>query len=508
MHADEWVVVDGALDLVKRNSFEPTQFSRPDHLEIQLSYLLYEAYAHLIHGTDPISLYASDPGLFTALSRLLIAGLGTLCIPVAYLAVATFGRWMPVTAAAMVAFFPPFVEHAHYATPDVPLVLVTFLVVWACVRYIESPRWKWLVLACASTAWGFTAKYPAALLGAVVAASVVTVAVRDRNWRRSLWHALSSPVLFVVCVFIASPVLLTNFAAVEAQLTGQNSTGHLGADGLGYFGKLGFYATNGLTSLGLILTVCALFGVLRLIRLRALHAIPLLAGGVLWLAISALTLHWDRWGIPMYVTPILLAAIGIPELARVLRRVKLSRRIATIVIAGVVGVAGLSLVLTSLATTARFVSEDSRSAALAYVNEHGITPEITVYEGYTPFLPGSSRTVFDEFELSDEGTLMPVAAVNGETPPHYLILSSIMSERFKAEARYANEQAFYTAVQNQFALVAEWEGAASAVASNPVELVNIPGQLVNAVRSITGSQLGGPTILIYEIPGAATAETP
>ena len=39
------MIVEGAIDMVKRHSFEPSFYYRPDHVEIQLSYLAYMAYA-------------------------------------------------------------------------------------------------------------------------------------------------------------------------------------------------------------------------------------------------------------------------------------------------------------------------------------------------------------------------------------------------------------------------------------------------------------------------------
>ncbi len=48
LHPDEGVIFDGAVDLANRNSFEPSVSWRPDHVEIQLSYLTYMAWSHLV----------------------------------------------------------------------------------------------------------------------------------------------------------------------------------------------------------------------------------------------------------------------------------------------------------------------------------------------------------------------------------------------------------------------------------------------------------------------------
>ena len=41
-----------------------------------------------------------------------------------------------------------------------------------------------------------------------------------------------------------------------------------------------------------------------------LQAVPLALGAFMWIVLSALPLHWERWGVPMYTSALLFAAIG------------------------------------------------------------------------------------------------------------------------------------------------------------------------------------------------------
>ena len=84
LNPDEWVIVSGALDLSARNSFEPSIFLRPDHLEIQLSYLAYTAYALIFTGTGVEAAYAADPGTFLLISRVITALFGTATVLLAF----------------------------------------------------------------------------------------------------------------------------------------------------------------------------------------------------------------------------------------------------------------------------------------------------------------------------------------------------------------------------------------------------------------------------------------
>ncbi|HEY5182048.1 MAG TPA: hypothetical protein VIJ07_20140, partial [Dermatophilaceae bacterium] len=138
LNSDEWVIVRGAIDMAKRHSFEPPYFFRPDHVEMQLSNLAYLAYSHLFHGSSPETVYASDPAPFILISRTITACFGVAMIVVAYLIGARFNRAIGVLTAFLVAFFPPFVDHSHFATPDVPLSFAFMIVILACMRYLTS----------------------------------------------------------------------------------------------------------------------------------------------------------------------------------------------------------------------------------------------------------------------------------------------------------------------------------------------------------------------------------
>ena len=53
LHPDEWVIVQGAIDMAKQHSFEPPYFLRPDHVEMQLSNLAYLAYSFTVPHPRP-----------------------------------------------------------------------------------------------------------------------------------------------------------------------------------------------------------------------------------------------------------------------------------------------------------------------------------------------------------------------------------------------------------------------------------------------------------------------
>lgn len=241
LHPDEWVIVDGAIDMAKRHSFEPKFFFRPDHVEIQLSYLAYEAYAHLFHGSSVESLYTTHSaplslgaGPFILISRTITACFGVAMIVVAYLIGKRFTRAIGVLAAFLVAFFPTYVDQSHFATPDVPLSLTLMIVILGCMRYLDSPSWGNLLLASLGVSVAIAIKYPGALGAIMIAITVIISAVRARAWSRIFVHGAAALAAVVGFLFAISPVLFTNIQVVVSAMTGEAGDTALGADGLGW----------------------------------------------------------------------------------------------------------------------------------------------------------------------------------------------------------------------------------------------------------------------------------
>ena len=493
LHADEWVVVEGAIDMAQRNSFEPPHFFRPDHLETQLSYLAFQAWSHLFGGGSPEVLFAVDPAPFYALARAVTAALGTASIVVAYFIGASFSRTTGLWAAFAVSFFPPFVENSRYATPDVPLVFAVLLVILGCVRYLQTESWPSLVLASAGVAVGVTAKYPALAATVTIAAAVVIASIRSRHLWRIPIRGLAAIGMTIGFTFALSPSLFTNFSAVRAQLLQQNSTGHLGADGLDWAGNAAFYATGFLNNAGVLVVLFALIGLVSAVLTRRWDMTPLLTGLVFWVAISALTLHWDRWGLPMYVTPLLFAAVGADAAWRWARQRGTIARVAV----GVLGALSLlSLLLASTAQLASALAADTRQTAAADLDARGIEADDTFYDGYTPFLTDGPRNLASELTVED-GVVQPR---EGMDPLPYVLTSSAMVSRYLNADSMPEEQSVYRAIR-ELEPDTVWSSIGTPPAS-PWEPVRI-WRSVEYLAKVIGGAHTGPELILYRMPGAA-----
>jgi 4-amino-4-deoxy-L-arabinose transferase-like glycosyltransferase len=493
MHPDEWVIFDGAVDMAKRSSFEPPFFFRPDHVEMQLSYITYVAYAHLFHGSSVESLFTLGSAPFILISRTITGCFGVAMIVVAYLIGKRFTRVIGILAALLVAFFPPYVDESHFATPDVPLSLALMIVILGCTRYLDSPTWGNLLLACLGVSVAIAIKYPGALGAIMIAITVITSAVRARAWSRILVHGAVALAAVVGFLFAISPVLFTNVQAVMSALTAEAGPG---ADDLGWSGNMGYYANTFATTVGFILLTCFALGVLWSVRLRLVESLPLWLGAVYWVILSGIPLHWPRWGLPMYLTPLLIAPIGAYYSFRYLLDMGTARWLRW----GALGLGALmttNLIVESVAATASYGSQDTRSVGAEYFALRGVVKTNTVFEGYTPLSPGVAKTIFDAFKVID-GRLVLSSTDHHRPRIHYIVVSSFMYGRYTADRKYAAQQKFYTTLNEQFRLLKTFDPVTPGKVS-VLEITSIWNTLDYVGRVARGG-LGGPTIKLYEIP--------
>lgn len=496
-HPDEPVIVEGAIDMVKRHSFEPSFYFRPDHVEIQLSYLAYMAYAHLFHSISPDSLYASDPAPFILISRTITACFGIAMIVVAYLIGKRFTPTIGVLMAFVVAFFPMYVDHSHLATPDVPLTLTLMVVILGCMRYLDSPSWGNLLLACLGVSVSIAIKYPGALGSIMIAITVIIRAVPDRAWSRLLVHAAGALAAVVGFLFAISPVLFTNFPVTVSTMMAQaRGIPPLGSEGLGWTGNMGFYAETFANTAGIILVLCFALGVVWSVRLRLVQSIPLWLGAIYWVILSDIPLHWSRWALPMYLTPLLIAPIGAHYSFRYLID-KGSARLLQWGAVGLGAVMATNLLVGSVAATTSYLSLDTRTVGKEYFAAHGVDKTNTVFEGYTPLLPGHFNLIFSAFKVID-GRLVLNSKGTGSSRIRYVTLSGNIKGRFKTDPKYVSERKFYAILKKQFPLLTTFDPLTRSDTTF-LEIPNIWNDL-GYVRQLVGGGLSGSTIELYEIP--------
>lgn len=497
VHADEWAIVDNAVDLARRHSFEPSFIDRPDHFEIKLNYLVDALYSRFRYGEPLDVAFANHPLDFYLLGRGISAVFGVACIGLAFLIVKRFNPVAGLIAAGLVALFAPMVQNSQYATPEMPQAFFTLLLIWLCIRYLEKPTAVLAALAGASVGAAVTIKYPAVITAVMVAAVVSVAATRLRSWKVFFGHGTAALASLFGAIVVISPVLLTDFGRVRRMILQQGNPVHLGADGLGWAGNVAFYATAFSTTAGVLLTMAALGGAIWCLRRRPVETLPLWTGAIYWLALSAVALHWPRWGIPMYLTPLLFAAIGIqvlfawawPLRPRGSKAAQIGLRFLLV---GAAGLLGLNQLISAMLATASAVATDSRVEGARFAETIGATKENSIFEGYTPLQPGAPGPVFRYFAVQDGRLHLSSKAPE---PTKFVILSSGMRSRYFAESKYATEQQTYRMIDKQLPLLRSISPVKVKVSI--LESVNI-GLQSSALWDFARGGFAGPQLTFYD----------
>ena len=150
---------------------------RPDHFEIKCNAILFNIYSYIAYG----QLASEHIFEFYAIARCFTAAWGILMIWVGYLVLEKIWRGTGLIGAFLIAFFPTFVTHSHYATPDIPLSTVFLIRIYYSFRYLEDGDKKSLALTCLFTAIACTIKYTGVVLCALIAAMVIYKSIEEKK---------------------------------------------------------------------------------------------------------------------------------------------------------------------------------------------------------------------------------------------------------------------------------------------------------------------------------------
>lgn len=513
LHPDEHAFIAPIVDMVSRHSWEATFYARPDQFEAKCLALPYLLLAKAVYGMPIAEAFKEHEFAFLLIARAYTAlfGAGLSVLAAAYVAKIVppsrsgLRRASQISAAFVIAFAAIFIEHSAYATSDIPLSFFILLFAFFCTSYLEGGRGIQAVLCAVTIGVGISIKYPAAILAIFLAAAVVfrVCAIERQPALRCIAkigkYAAACIFATALALFVIAPNLFTDCTSVMEAIAREARDTHLGADRLGFFGNLLFYAENLMRFFGLVSLPAALVGIIFLIKERSRSALTLLVGLLYWVCMSILSLHWVRWGMPVYVFYAVAVSIGLGEAMAMAWRLFESRadsavclgKVAGCIIYLIVGAFFLNVLLSGMAQTKYAVSPDTRVIALEYCRENGITKENSIYESYTPLCMSLGGAMMGDAFSLEEGHAVTASDDDAE----YFVSSSTYIERYRAEPeRYADMIAIYDDLLNMHEVVYEIDPAR--ISQDPFVLRNT---ILNAGYLASPLQPSGNTITILRI---------
>lgn len=490
-HPDETFVLTPVLQMTANRTLDAGIPYRPNLVLITINYLILNVASFAKFGESIATTYAGNELFFTYSSRVLTAIIGA-SVPVAAWIISRQGRLkFALPAALFTAFFPSYVVHSHYITPDVPLTFLTLLVMLLAINYAQSGNRKILVLATFAAALNTIEKYPGLISFSLIILSILYFewCKRTRFDREFFLSALKQTLvqsgLLLFFMYLIAPNLFIQFGRTYDAILNEARPTHLGADNLGWVGNLAFYAVEYFKAGNWLLILLIIPGLIYGIRRREPGLLFMLYGILYWVLLSVLSLHWERWALPMYTAPLLLAAYGAAAIGEV---PWIKPRLRSLAKTAVVAVVGLALFISAFSNSVRLTYLDTRVQSLDYCRANGITEDNTLFEGYSPLSPAMGP-----------GSITPEryqAASNVE----FIILSSNMYSRHYAEPdRYADQIAIYERIRAEQQLIAEF----SQQDELPLSFLEEIEAVVTYVRRFLGEdlplRLTGPTIQIYRV---------
>ena len=489
-HHDEKAIIDPLIEMSRNHTLDSGRYAKPDQFMYSVLFGYLNLLSKVLFHKNFGWAYSENPLFFYFHARLVVAIFGSLIPVVAWKIGKQFkGVDFSLAAAFLTCFYPPFIVHSHYITADIIITLFSLAVIMLCLIYLQKKKALWLVLACMMVAFNALEKYPGVLSYGIV---LVTLGInaflqqtrnKQKMWRDFFGGILITLVIVALSMFIFAPHLFFKLDLVREALIIEARSTHLGADNLSWLGNMHFYLKVFINAGGWIVAGFAIVGMIFSVISRQPAMLLLYFGAGYWVALSKLGLHWERWSLPMMITPLLLAALGVTKLWEAIKQRQVVKFLALIFLGGF----GLVYALNGLTTSVLLTWQDTRVVALQFVEKKDITQENTVSEGYTPFLPRTVKTIFD-FNLDEPGQI------------RYAILSSNMYGRFEAEPdRYTSENKYYENLRTKASLIGEFKS--SPKPKNSLEQLTILGDFLNnLIKGTKTTHTTGPTIQIYQLP--------
>lgn len=504
LHPDEPTVVNTTIDMLARHSWEAHTYNRPDQLEIKCLGMIYTIFSWLKYHVPACEAIGEHTGAFYVIGRMYTAFLGTLIIPFGAILTgkllkydAVKKQYAQIIASWLLAFCPIFVQHSAYVTPDIVLSFVVIIFTYLCTCYVENDgkTKKYIYYSAILLGGGIAIKYPAAIMSMMIAIAVIVCALRNKAYKDIVIVGGKCILIALATLFIIAPNLFTDIESVLTVISLEARDSHLGADGLDFWGNMKYYYKDISYYLGYLCEAGFWIGVLYLIKNRKIQYISLGVYALFFVCMSVLALHWQRWGIPMYIGYIIIVAIGMSSLLtwseKMLGNKPLYNRLIRVLTISMIVISMSSVFVSGAIITKWSVAKDARVEAITFCTENEITKENSIYEGYTPLVTDYRYSQYNAFVMN--GDTIKLKEQN-ENIRYYVLSSSFMGRFMGNRERYPDETRFYELLDDNFTLIFTLKGEGYPIAKREIDNIR------NGIKFLTRQDLvTGNSQYIYEL---------
>jgi asparagine N-glycosylation enzyme membrane subunit Stt3 len=295
---------------------------------------------HLWHFlTQNGSLLQADPNLqihfeadfvtYTVLARLVSITFAVLSIPlIFYLGKRVFNGKVALIGTLLFIFYGVVVTHVQVARSDSAGLFFSSMSLLLLHRLYENRTFQDQLLAGAAIGLAISSRY--FLLALVPIFGLVNIGILWQSRqskiqrRRYVGQAVIGLLIIAATFILTTPYFALDFSEVILSLRRAGRGTHLGADGLTPIGNLLWYVTVVLPqNMGWPQVILLFAGIAIVLRERKFGQMMLLFYlAIFILGISLLSLHWQRWLIPILPICALLVAHALWRILTILKRSK------------------------------------------------------------------------------------------------------------------------------------------------------------------------------------------
>lgn len=308
-YSDEFYVMDGIGHMLEYDTWEPDRYNHPNHIELYANRIVFSAISRVRFGESLRSTYQDNLGFYMAIARKLHQIAGCIELLLVFLIGRFFAYPVALMATGLYAVYPDAIFYSQVIRPDTTLNVAMLATVWLSMWHIRTRRMIFAFWASVTAALSVAVKYPGLINMITVVLTVSVVNFRDKNL--CFHRVLTAITTFLISLFLFAPFLFLRPLEVVDSLRYESRESHFDMKILGPWGNMGYYLEHFIQKSHLIILLFAVFGAAVCVRFYVKKCAPIFTGFAYWVLLSMLSLHWDRWGMPLYVTLILLASVGI-----------------------------------------------------------------------------------------------------------------------------------------------------------------------------------------------------
>lgn len=378
LHGDEWAIADRAYMMLDMNTIDPTFYKRPNHISIILSSIVYDFVSYIKFQASAVDTFLANKFFFYSVSRIICALLGTVAVYVGYLIGKEFNRLTGVFFAVLIAFFTPFTESSHTATPDMPLTLFVMATILFSIKYIKDQKRhnQWFMTLFATLA--VIEKLPALILMFYVFIIYIVVNYKSEKLIENILRMLLT--IFVQTLIISPFIIIRIFSLIIGYI--DESQPLPGEISYSYMSCLLFYAKTYFSNTGIVMLLFSIIGMVFIIADKKLFYLPVFSGFVIYLLLSAVGNQLTKWGLPMFITPLFLAAFGMSSLFYMVKNKKAFYKIPVYIVVSVVMLSAFSkLFFQSSCATLLNLAKTTKTVSKEVLINMGVNKHNTLFDG-------------------------------------------------------------------------------------------------------------------------------